>query len=219
MAKIFSGAARIGGARIVDPIGRGLLRLGISPDLVTVLGTVGVVAGSVAFGARGQFLAAALVVAGFAIVDFVDGAMARARGYSTKFGAFLDSTMDRVADGAALGAIAFWYASIGERPTLVVTLVCLVSSQLISYIKARAQSLGMSCDVGIAERAERLVIVGFGALLTGLGLAWALPVALWVLAVLSLITIGQRIVHVRGQDQPAHPPAAPAADGAGKTTG
>src|SRR5690606_351872 len=152
MAKIFSGAVRVSGARVVDPIGRALLRLGISPDLVTVLGTLGVVAGAVAFGAGGKFLGAALGVAVFAVVDFVDGAMARARGYSTRFGAFLDSTVDRIADGAVLGAVAYWYAGVGETPTLVVTLVCLVASQVISYVKARAQSLGIDCDVGIAER-------------------------------------------------------------------
>lgn len=200
MAKIFSGAVRISGARVVDPVGRALLRLGISPDLVTVLGTLGVVAGAIGFGARGKFVAAALVVAAFAVVDFVDGAMARARGYSTRFGAFLDSTMDRIADGAVLGAVAYWYASVQETPTLVVALVCLVVSQVISYVKARAQSLGLNCDVGIAERAERLLLIGIGALLTGLGVGWALPAALWLLAVLSVVTVGQRIVHVRRED-------------------
>lgn len=201
MAKIFSGAVRISGARVVDPIGRSLLRLGISPDAVTVLGTLGVVAGAVAFAARGEFLIAVLVVAAFAPIDFVDGAMARARGYSTRFGALLDSTMDRVADGAVLGAIAYWYATAGERPTLAVALFCLVATQLISYIKARAQGLGLSCDVGVAERAERLVIVGMGGLATGLGVGWALPASLWVLAILSAVTVGQRIIHVRRQDR------------------
>jgi|SRR5690606_28805936 len=200
MAKIFSGAVRVSGARVVDPIGRALLRLGISPDLVTVLGTLGVVAGAIGFGARGKFIAAALVVAAFAVVDFVDGAMARARGYSTRFGAFLDSTMDRIADGAVLGAVAYWYASVQETPTLVVALVCLVVSQVISYVKARAQSLGLDCDVGIAERAERLLLVGIGALVTGFGVGWGLPAALWLLAALSVVTVVQRIVHVRRQD-------------------
>ena len=201
MAKIFSGAARIGGARVVDPIGRGLLRLGISPDAVTVLGTLGVIVGAVGFGARGEFLIAALIVGVFGLVDFVDGAMARARGYSTRFGALLDSTMDRVSDGAVLGAIGYWYASIGETPTLVVTLVALVAAQVISYVKARAQSLDLDCDVGLAERAERLVLVGVGGLATGLGVGWALPAAVWLLAILCLITVVQRIVHVRRQDQ------------------
>lgn len=203
MAKIFSGAVRISGARVVDPIGRGLLRLGISPDAVTVLGTLGVMVGAIGFAARGEFLIAVLIVVVFAPIDFIDGAMARARGYSTKFGAFLDSTMDRVGDGAVLGAVAFYYASIGETPTLVVTLVALVASQVISYIKARAQSLGLDCDVGLAERAERLVVIGIGGLATGLGVGWALPAAMWVLAILCLVTVAQRIIHVRRQDQPS----------------
>src|SRR5690606_6571115 len=167
----------------------------------TGLGGLGVVGGAIGVGGRGKFVAAALVVAAFEVVVFVVGAMARARGYSTRFGAFLDSTMDRIADGAVLGAVAYWYASVQETPTLVVALVCLVVSQVISYVKARAQSLGLSCDVGIAERAERLLLIGIGALLTGLGVGWALPAALWLLAVLSVVTVGQRIVHVRREDR------------------
>ncbi|HEY8471921.1 MAG TPA: CDP-alcohol phosphatidyltransferase family protein [Natronosporangium sp.] len=200
MAKIFSGAARIGSARLVDPVARSLLRLGISPDAVTLVGTAGVVAGAIWFGARGQFLVGALVVVLFALVDMVDGGMARARGYSTRFGALLDSTMDRIADGAVLGAVVYWYASQGESPTVAAGLLCLVASQVISYVKARAQSVGIACDVGLVERPERLVLLGLGALGTGLGLGWALPVALWVLGALSLVTIAQRVLHVRRAD-------------------
>lgn len=201
MAKIFSGAARVNASRVVGPLARGLLRLGISPDVVTVLGTVGVVAGAVGFATRGQFLAAALVVAVFALVDTLDGAMARARGYTTRFGAFLDSSLDRVADGAIFGAVAYWYAVQGERPTLAAALLCLVCAQVISYVKARAQSVGIACDVGLAERAERLLIVGLGALATGLGVGWALPAALWLLVALCVFTVGQRLVHVYRADR------------------
>jgi CDP-diacylglycerol--glycerol-3-phosphate 3-phosphatidyltransferase len=201
MAKIFSGAARIGSARIVDPVARALLRVGISPDAVTVLGTVGVLAGALGFGARGELLAGALVVAAFALTDTVDGAMARARGYSTRFGALLDSTMDRIADGAVFAAIVYWYASLDEAPTVAAGLICLVASQVISYVKARAQSVGIACDVGLVERPERLVLVGLGALPTGLGVGWALPAALWLLAALSLVTVAQRVLHVRRADR------------------
>jgi CDP-diacylglycerol---glycerol-3-phosphate 3-phosphatidyltransferase len=201
MAKIFSGAARVGSARIVDPVARGLLRLGISPDAVTLIGALGVVAGTVWFGARGQFAVGALFVLGFALVDMVDGAMARARGHGTRFGALLDSTMDRVSDGAVFGVVAYWYASEQELPSVAAALICVVASQVVSYVKARAQSLGIACDVGIAERPERLVLVGLGALATGLGIGWALPAALWLLAVLSLITVAQRVLHVRRVDQ------------------
>lgn len=201
MAKIFSGAARVGAARLVDPVARSLLRLGVSPDAVTLLGTLGVVAGALGFGARGEILAGSLIVAGFALVDMVDGAMARARGFSTRFGALLDSTMDRVADGAIFGAIGYWYATEGESPTVAAALVCLVAGQVVSYVKARAQSVGIGCDVGLVERPERLVLVGLGALATGLGVGWALPVALWLLAILSLVTVVQRVLHVRRADR------------------
>ncbi|HLU45383.1 MAG TPA: CDP-alcohol phosphatidyltransferase family protein [Natronosporangium sp.] len=201
MAKIFSGAARVGLARFVDPVARGLLRAGISPDVVTVLGTVGVLVGALGFGARGQFLIAVAIVVAFAPIDMIDGAMARARGYSTRFGALLDSTMDRIADGAIFGSVAFWYATTGQFVTMAVALVCVVAAQVISYVKARAQSLGFECEVGIAERGERLVLIGVGALLTGVGVAWALPAALWLLAVLSVITVGQRVGHVYRADR------------------
>lgn len=197
MARNLSGAARVGSARIADPLARGLLRLGVSPDAVTVLGTLGVVAAAIGFGARGQFVTGTLVVVAFAVVDILDGAMARARGYSTRFGALLDSTMDRIADGAIFGAVAYWYATLGEQPTVAAALICLVAAQVTSYVKARAQSLGIDCDVGIVERPERLVVVGIGGLATGLGVGWALPVALWVLVPLALITVGQRLVQVR----------------------
>lgn len=201
MAKIFTDAARVGASRVIEPIARGLLRLGVSPDAVTIAGTVGVVAAAIIFGARGQFVLAALVVAAFALVDTLDGTMARLRGYSTRFGAFLDSTMDRVGDGAVFGAIAFWYVTAGEHPTVAAALICLVAAQVISYVKARAQSVGLPCEVGLVERAERLLVVGVGALVTGFGVGWALPVALWLLAVLSVATVVQRIVYVWRADQ------------------
>lgn len=201
MARIFTGVARIGVARVVDPVARWLLRLGVSPDAVTMIGAAGVVVGALGFGARGQLLVGVLIVAGFALVDALDGAMARARGYGTRFGAFLDSSLDRVADAAIFGAVAYWYATLGEQPTLAAALVCLAAAQVISYVKARAQSIGIDCDVGFAERTERLALVGVGALATGLGVGWALPVALWVLAAASLFTVAQRIIYVYRSDR------------------
>ena len=203
MAKIFHDVARLATAGAVEPVARGLLRVGVSPDAVTIAGTLGVVAGAVIFAARGHLLPALLIVGACALTDLLDGTMARLRGRSSRFGALLDSSMDRVADGAVFGALAYWYATTGDRPSAVAALLCLVTSQVISYVKARAQSLGFSCDVGIAERAERLLLVGVGALATALGVSWALPAALWLLAGLALITVGQRIWHVRTADRAA----------------
>jgi CDP-diacylglycerol--glycerol-3-phosphate 3-phosphatidyltransferase len=201
MARIFSGAARIGASRVVGPLARGLLRLGVTPDMVTVFGTCGVLVGALGFATRGYLFTALVIVVVFALVDTLDGAMARQRGYTTRFGAFLDSSMDRVADGAVFGAVAYWYATLGEFPTLVAALLCLVIAQVISYVKARAQSVGIECDVGLAERAERLVVLGAGGLATSLGVGWALPVALWVLVGLLVVTVLQRIIHVYRGDR------------------
>ncbi|MDG4788318.1 CDP-alcohol phosphatidyltransferase family protein [Micromonospora sp. WMMD1102] len=203
MAKIFQVSARAGMTRVVEPIARTLLRVGVTPNAVTVAGTLGVVLGSVLLGARGYLVAGALVVTFFALTDLLDGTMARMRGGSSRFGAFLDSSMDRVSDGAVFGAVAYWLATQDDRVGVAAALICLVAGGLVSYVKARAEGLGMTCNVGIAERTERLLIVGVGGLLTGLGLSWALVTALWLLAAVSVFTVGQRMTHVYRQAQRA----------------
>ncbi len=203
MAKIF-GAFKSGVRAAFDPMGRTLVRARVAPDVVTVLGTVGVVVGAVVFAAHGRLVAATVVITLCALLDVLDGAMARARGFSSRYGAVLDSTMDRVADGAIFAALAWWYGTTGHRLLAVVALVCLVGGQVVSYVKARAEAEGFTCDVGVAERMERLIIIGVGGLLTGFGLVdWAFPAALWLLAVLSIVTIGQRLLHVRAQERAA----------------
>lgn len=201
MAKIFQVSARAGLARIVEPIAQRLLRWGVTPNAVTVAGTVGVLVGALGFGARGHLVAGALIVTVFALTDLLDGTMARMRGGSTRFGAFLDSSMDRVSDGAVFGAVAYWLATQGDRGGVAAALICLVAGGLVSYVKARAEGLGMSCNVGVAERTERLLFVGVGGLLTGLGLDWALAASLWLLAAVSLFTVGQRVRHVYREAQ------------------
>lgn len=194
MAKIFSVSARAGMAYVVEPVARTLLRAGISPNAVTVAGTLGVVAAAIGFGARGWLVTGALVVTLFALTDLVDGTMARLSGGSSRFGALLDSSMDRVADGAIFGAVVYWLAGQHDRWGVVAGLICLAGGQIVSYVKARAEGLGLTCDVGIAERAERLITVGVGGLLTGaLGISWGLTAALWVLAAATVVTIGQRM--------------------------
>jgi CDP-diacylglycerol---glycerol-3-phosphate 3-phosphatidyltransferase len=203
MAKIFSVFGRAGLTRVFDPMARGLLRLGVSPDAVTVAGTVGVIIGAVGFAARGHLIIATVIVTLCAFTDMLDGSMARQSGRKGRFGAFWDSTMDRVADGAVFASLAYWLATQGRYAALAGALLCLVSGQIISYAKARAEGLGMTAHVGIAERAERLVLVGLGGLLTGLGVKYAIDVALWLLAALSVFTAGQRVVTVYRQDRRA----------------
>lgn len=199
MAKSFSGFGRAQLARFLDPLGRTLVRAGISPDAVTILGTLGVIAGSVLLVARGYLLWGLLVVALSVCTDMVDGAMARVKGVTNRFGAFLDSTMDRIADGAIFGAVAYWTATTGQPRAAAAALLCLVLAQVVSYAKARAESLGAECDVGLAERPERLVLIGVAALLGGLDVPYAFEGILWLLAALSAITVAQRVLHVREQ--------------------
>ncbi|MEU6076520.1 phosphatidylinositol phosphate synthase [Micromonospora sp. NPDC047074] len=206
MAKIFQVSARAGMTRVVEPVARRLLRAGVTPNAVTVAGTLGVLVGALGFGARGHLVAGALIVTVFALTDLLDGTMARMSGGSTKFGAFLDSSMDRVADSAVFGAVAYWLATQHNYSGVAAALLCLAAGGLVSYVKARAEGLGMTCNVGIAERTERLLIVGVGGLLTGFDVKPALEIALWLLAAVSIFTVGQRMAHVYRQAQRVHTP-------------
>jgi CDP-diacylglycerol--glycerol-3-phosphate 3-phosphatidyltransferase len=188
-------------ARLTGPTARAMLRLGLTPDVVTVLGTVVAVAGALTLFPMGKLFAGALVVSFFVLFDMLDGAMARERGGGTRFGAVLDATCDRVSDGAVFCGLLWWIAfGLHDKPLVVATLICLVTSQVISYIKARAEASGLRGDGGIIERPERLIIVLAGACASDFPvIAWppALHVAMWLLAVASVITCGQRLHAVR----------------------
>ncbi len=188
-------------AKVVDPVAAGLLRAGVTPDVLTSLGTLGAVVGALVFFPRGMFFTGTAIVFLGVITDLFDGAMARQRGTTSRFGAWLDSTCDRVADSAIFGGLVLWYAGDGDDTTLLaVALFCLASGQVVSYEKARAEGLGLSANVGIAERAERLILVLLGTLLVGLGAPhWVLAVLLWVLAAVTAVTVVQRLVEVRKQ--------------------
>jgi CDP-diacylglycerol--glycerol-3-phosphate 3-phosphatidyltransferase len=187
-------------ARVVDPVAGALLRAGVSPDVITVLGTLGVVTGSLVLFPRGQLFAGTLVVTFFVLTDMLDGAMARRIERRSVFGAWLDSTCDRLADAALFSGLVLWFVGEGDDTLLAgVALFCLVAGSLVSYAKARAEGLGLRCDVGFAERAERLIIVLVAAGFSGLGVTWALPVGLWALAVASAVTVVQRLLEVRRQ--------------------
>lgn len=195
--------ARQGVAKVAEPVARGLLRLGISPDAVTIVGTVATSAAALWFFPRGQFVPGVLVIVLFIFSDMLDGTMARLSGRQGDWGAFLDSTLDRIADGAIFAALLVWAVRTQSEWTQAAAVTCLVGGQVISYAKARAQSLGYTCDVGFAERTERLIIALLGAFLYGLGVPYVLPAALWVLAVLSVVTVYQRMAEVARQAKPA----------------
>jgi CDP-diacylglycerol--glycerol-3-phosphate 3-phosphatidyltransferase len=197
MAKILSGS-RAAVGRVVDPVARMLLRIGISPDAITVAGAVGVV-GSAVLAANGHLLVATIIATVAALTDLLDGAMARARGRSSLFGAFLDSSMDRVADGAIFAALTWWAARDDEWGAALGALLCLVASQLVSYVRARAEGLGLTANVGLVERPERLLAIGVGGLCAGFGWPTGMYIVLWALAGLSAVTVGQRVVHVYRQ--------------------
>lgn len=188
-------------AHVVEPIAARLLALRVSPDAVTVAGTVGTVLAAVLLLSTGRFLAGGLVVTAFVLTDVLDGTMARQRGTTSRFGAWLDSTCDRAADAAVFGSLSLWYSGNGDSRVLQsVCVYVLTASLLVSYAKARAEGLGMTCNVGIAERTERLVVVLAACIAVGFGLTdVVLAVALVLLAVLTTVTVGQRAVEVHRQ--------------------
>lgn len=181
------------------PIGRVLLRTGLSPDVVTLVGTAGSIIGALWLFPTGHLFWGAAMIWFFVMFDMLDGAMARARGGGTRFGAWLDATCDRVADGAIFAGLAWWAAFTADNRwgLLIATLICLVTSQVISYAKARAEASGLNGDGGWIERPDRLIIVLVGAGFTGLGLDWSVYIAMWVLAFASLVTVFQRAMSVR----------------------
>lgn len=190
--------ARASVSRVTDPIGAVLVRAGLTPNGMTVIGTVGAVGFALWLFPTGHLLAGTFVVWGFVMLDLLDGAMARAQGGGTKFGGVLDSVCDRIADGALLAGIAWYALEVADSGTLgAAALICLVLGQVISYIKARAEAAGLSANVGLVERAERLIVALVGTGLTGLGVPYAVDVALWLLVAGSVITVGQRLVAVR----------------------
>ncbi len=187
-------------SRFLKPFIDLLVRAGVSPDVVTTIGTLGVCTGAIVFFPRGHFFWGTITITCFVFSDLIDGQIARATGRSSVWGAFLDSALDRVGDAAVFGSIAFWYAGAGDSlPLCGAALGCLVAGSVTSYIKARAEALGLSANVGFAERAERLIIVLVCAGLYGLGVPYLLPVALWFLLGATIITVIQRVVEVRKQ--------------------
>ncbi|CCI54067.1 phosphatidylinositol phosphate synthase [Nostocoides jenkinsii] len=187
--------------KLFTPVARLLLKLGISPDVVTIVGTIGVCAGALLFYPRHEFFVGTLVITAFVFSDTIDGVMARMSGRSGKWGAYLDSTLDRLGDAAIFGGLVLWYAGDGNDILMAgLALACLILGSVVSYAKARAEGLGMTANVGIAERADRLVATLVTTGLVGLFLPEiVLTIVLALLALASLVTIIQRMWAVRVQ--------------------
>ena len=206
--------ARSGAAVVIDPVARALLRIGMTPDMITIIGTTGVTAGALVFFPRGSFWIGVLVITAFIFSDMLDGTMARLSGRSGPWGAFLDSTLDRVADNAIYVGLLIWFARTGQFWMVTALPSCLIGGAVVSYAKARAEGLGMKCNVGFAERTERTLIVLIPTFFAGVGVPYIQPVALWILAALTVITVGQRLVFVYRQARNITPAGPASTDGA-----
>lgn len=175
-------------ASVVGPLGRGLARLGVRPNTLTTVGLLLTVCSAFIIGS-GRPLLGALVLFIGGSMDALDGTVARATGSSTPFGAFYDSVSDRISDGVVLAGVAWWVA---DRPRLLLlTLASLVLAEVTSYVRARAESIDLTCEVGVIERAERGILM-----LIGLLFAPLLEPVLWLLAFGGAITVAQRMHHV-----------------------
>ncbi|SPT54097.1 CDP-diacylglycerol--inositol 3-phosphatidyltransferase [Actinomyces bovis] len=182
-----------------------LARLGVTPNMLTVAGTLLTVTIAVLTLPQGHFLLGVALLILSIVGDSFDGILARATGKTSVFGGFLDSTMDRIADGAVFGSLAVW-AALQLQPgtlrttTIALALAVVVLAEVVSYARAKAESLGATAAVGIAERTDRLIVGGLGVAAVGLGAPnWVLTVALGAVALGSLITVGQRVATTKRQ--------------------
>lgn len=181
--------------RITDPIVLVLARLGMSPNHLTVLGFAGN-AGAAVLAARGQFLLAGAVMLVASALDLLDGALARATGRASSFGAIFDSVLDRMSEAALLAGLAYYYAGRGDREEVILCFAALAGSLLVSYVRARAQGEGFDLRDGWFTRAERVILLGGGLIIS------QVRIALWILAVMANLTALQRLyatlAHFRG---------------------
>ena len=172
--------------RVTDPVVAVLARAGVSPNHLTVLGFLGNV-GAAALAARGEFLPAGLVMLVASALDLLDGALARATGRATSFGAVFDATLDRLSEAAVLAGLAFYYAGRGEREEIVLCFAALAGSLLVSYVRAHALARGLELREGLFTRPERVLLLGGGLIIS------QARIALWILAVLANATAIQRL--------------------------
>lgn len=189
-------------AVVLRPVARLLLGWGITPNAVTWAGALSATAVALICFPQGWLWQGAVALAVLAFSDMLDGHMARELGPPTRWGAFLDASLDRLADAGILGGIAWWLGLHAGAGWAAVAVWALVAAQATSYVKARAEAVGCGANVGLVTRPDRIVIALAGALLAGLGVPYALPAAMLILAVGGTITVAQRIVTVYRQLQP-----------------
>jgi CDP-diacylglycerol--glycerol-3-phosphate 3-phosphatidyltransferase len=183
-------------ARIIQPFVRFLVKIGLTANIISTLGGLGSTIAALYFFSKGEFFVGVLVVAFFVLFDLFDGAVARAsQSGESKWGALLDSTLDRISDAAVFIGGLLFFLKTSDNLT-VIFLIAATASFLVSYIKARAESLSIKCDGGIAERSERLIIVLVAYGLHGLGLNYAMAIGMWLVAILSIVTVLQRMMIV-----------------------
>ena len=197
MVLMISSALKPAVTRLVNPLARAALRVGLTPNSVTILGALGLIISAAYFYSTEQYFVGTLVITVFALSDLFDGAMARISDEgATSWGGFLDSTIDRVTDSAIVISLAL--PLIRDEDLLAYpAVVALVTGVLIPYIRAKAESFNIACSVGITERTERLVIILVAAGFHGLGVPYILAIGIWALAVLGLVTVFQRLQVVR----------------------
>ena len=183
--------------RLITPVAASALRIGITPNAVTWVGAVGVIASALFFYPRGDFFLGTAVISFFALSDLFDGTMARiSKAGASKWGSFLDSTIDRVTDSAILLGVSIYLINNDNQLSFVV-IVTLLTGMLVPYIRAKAESFGVECSGGVAERTERLIMAMSAIALDGLGVPYVLAGGMWLLAGLGAVTVVQRMLIVR----------------------
>lgn len=193
MGKMLQESLRAPVTRLITPICRGLIKLGVSANMVTAVGALFTILAAVLTFPQGRFFLGTMLIIVFVLFDLLDGTIARlSEKGSNAWGALLDSTLDRLTDAVILGSI-LWFMIDENDPLVPLVLLTIVLGFLISYIKARAESLGIECNGGLAERSERIIIVLTTVGFAGLGIDYVMAIGFWVLAIASFVTVIQRL--------------------------
>lgn len=199
MVQMLSASLKPAITRAINPIARGALRLGLTPNAVTATGAIGLVLSALYFYPRQEFFWGTVVISIFALSDLFDGAMARiSQKGASRWGGFLDSTIDRITDSAIMVGLVIALIDIDD-PLAPIALAALVAGGLVSYVRAKAEALNIECSGGIAERTERLILALTAIGLEGLGVPYALTIGIWALFILATVTVVQRILIVKAE--------------------